>query len=179
MKKCATFLGVGLHLYAEKPLGGRALMPRSPLADGNSAVPVNAPVSVRAAASVGTGSGNGAPPRATTGQVSGAAPEPPGGGNGVSGIRAAAGGLDTSRVDAGLPGRGADNTTPPAKPAPGNGVTARQLDAIVKVALAKGIAPAEIDAMSLRAFSRKPGALTRAEASSLIKELSNMKRRVA
>ncbi len=24
MKKCATFLGVGLHLYADKPLGGRA-----------------------------------------------------------------------------------------------------------------------------------------------------------
>ena len=24
MKKCATFLGVGLHLYAEKPIGGRA-----------------------------------------------------------------------------------------------------------------------------------------------------------
>jgi len=58
-------------------------------------------------------------------------------------------------------------------------VTARQLDAIVKVAYAKGLAPAEIDAMSLRAFNRKPGALTRAEASSLIKELSNMKRRVA
>jgi hypothetical protein len=24
LKKCATFLGVGLHLYADKPLGGRA-----------------------------------------------------------------------------------------------------------------------------------------------------------
>ena len=24
MKKCATFLGVGLHLYAEKPIAGRA-----------------------------------------------------------------------------------------------------------------------------------------------------------
>jgi hypothetical protein len=58
-------------------------------------------------------------------------------------------------------------------------VTARQLDAIVKVALAKGLAPAEIDAMSLRAFNRKPGQLTRAEASNLIRELSNMKRRVA
>jgi hypothetical protein len=33
--------------------------------------------------------------------------------------------------------------------------------------------------MSLRVFNRKPGALTREEASNLIKELSNLKRRVA
>ena len=61
----------------------------------------------------------------------------------------------------------------------GNRATERQLDAIVKVALAKGLKPADIDAMSLRAFGRKPAGLTRAEASGLIKELSNLKRRVA
>jgi hypothetical protein len=33
--------------------------------------------------------------------------------------------------------------------------------------------------MSLRTFNRKPGLLTRAEASSLIKELSNLTRRPA
>ncbi len=33
--------------------------------------------------------------------------------------------------------------------------------------------------MSLRAFNRKPGGLTRSQASSLIKELSNLKRRTA
>src|SRR5437016_10770776 len=30
MKKCATFLGVGLHLYAEKPIAGRAPVARAP-----------------------------------------------------------------------------------------------------------------------------------------------------
>src|SRR5206468_12895170 len=29
MKKCATFLGVGLHLYADKPLAGRAAAMRA------------------------------------------------------------------------------------------------------------------------------------------------------
>ena len=29
LKKCATFLGVGLHLYAEKPIAGRAPAPRA------------------------------------------------------------------------------------------------------------------------------------------------------
>src|SRR6185503_10958345 len=28
LKKCATFLGVGLHLYADKPIGGRSVVPR-------------------------------------------------------------------------------------------------------------------------------------------------------
>ena len=44
---------------------------------------------------------------------------------------------------------------------------------------AKGLKPADIDGMSLRAFGRKPAELGRADASSLIKELSNMKRPVA
>ena len=30
LKKCATFFGVGLHLYAEKPLAGRGPAARSP-----------------------------------------------------------------------------------------------------------------------------------------------------
>jgi hypothetical protein len=38
---------------------------------------------------------------------------------------------------------------------------------------------ADVEAMSLRAFHRKPGALTRSEASSLIRELSNLTRRTA
>ncbi len=38
LKKCATFLGVGLHLYAEKPIGGRA-----PAARGVVAPPRPAP----------------------------------------------------------------------------------------------------------------------------------------
>ena len=44
---------------------------------------------------------------------------------------------------------------------------------------AKGLGPADVEAMSLRAFSRKPGTLTRSEASSLIKELSNLRRKAA
>src|SRR5713101_4810555 len=32
MKKCSTFLGVGLHLYAEKPIGGRGPVARGPAA---------------------------------------------------------------------------------------------------------------------------------------------------
>jgi hypothetical protein len=39
--------------------------------------------------------------------------------------------------------------------------------------------PDEIDAMSVRAFGRKAAELTRAEASSLIKELSNLRRQTA
>ena len=49
MKKCATFLGVGLHLYAEKPIGGRAPAARGVVAPARPApaptpparVPVN------------------------------------------------------------------------------------------------------------------------------------------
>ena len=85
----------------------------------------------------------------------------------------------------------------PASPAPapqspnGNGVspgqsrangiaaTPRQLDAIWKVARAKGLEPGSVESMSLRVFNRKPEALTREEAAGLIKELSNMKRSAA
>jgi hypothetical protein len=54
--------------------------------------------------------------------------------------------------------------------------TQRQLDAIIKIALAKGLKPAEIDAASLKKFTRKPAALTVKEASTLIQELSNIPR---
>jgi len=49
----------------------------------------------------------------------------------------------------------------------------------MKVALAKGLDPAAVDAMSLRVFNRKPDALTHEEAAGLIREISNLRRRVA
>ncbi|MBI4611952.1 MAG: hypothetical protein HY726_23425 [Candidatus Rokubacteria bacterium] len=72
----------------------------------------------------------------------------------------------------------------PAKPEPrgaaSNGaVTPRQLDAIAKVARAKGLEAPAVESMSLRVFNRKPEALTQAEAARLIKELSNLKRNAA
>ncbi len=59
------------------------------------------------------------------------------------------------------------------------GTTPRQLDAIAKVARAKGLDPAAVESMSLRVFNRKPEALTQAEAARLINELSNLKRHAA
>jgi hypothetical protein len=46
----------------------------------------------------------------------------------------------------------------------GGRTTQRQLDTIVKIALAKGLKPDEIDGMSLRKFRRKPVALSAKEA---------------
>ena len=132
LKKCATFLGVGLHLYAEKPIGGRVPTPR----------PGASPARTVAA-----------PPRA-------AAPngEPwPSAGPPVNGAPPASGG------DHRVPG--------PASP--------RQLDAIHKVARAKGLDEQAVEHMSLRVFNRKLDALTQREAAGLLKELSNLKRRVA
>jgi len=128
LKKCATFLGVGLHLYAEKPIGGRA-----PVARGLAA-----------------------PPRPA------AAPSPP----------------------ARTPQNGTRPSSQPGNGRPSNGhtngsITPRQLDAIWKVGRAKGLEPDAVGHMSLRVFNRKPDALTRDEASNLIRELSNLKRRVA
>ncbi len=100
VKKCATFLGVGLHLYAEKPLRQGAPKPASPNSEANSA-------------------------------------------------------QNNGRV------------------------TPRQLDAIAKVARAKGLDAAAVESMSLRVFNRKPDALSQAEAARLIKELSNLKRHAA
>jgi hypothetical protein len=136
LKKCATFLGVGLHLYAEKPLTGRGPVTR-----------VGAPVPPRAAAD--------APPRpapASPADPRRPAPAP------VNGTRPAGG--------AGEPR--------PAAPA-----TTRQLEAIHKVARAKGLDEQAVEHMSLRVFKRKLDALTQREAAALIKELSNLKRRVA
>ncbi len=112
LKKCATFLGVGLHLYGARPLNGHAPAPRP------------------------GGNGHGAGPRPPAGEDGGASPN-------------------------------------------GDRATDRQLDAILRIGRAKGLAPADVEAMSLRAFNRKPGTLTRSEASSLIKELSNLARRTA
>ena len=149
LKKCATFLGVGLHLYADKPLAGRtaamraggALPPGTPPARPASPLPPPRP----------SPNGNGAGPRPPTGP---AQPAP-------TGPRHA-------------PPAGDVGASPN-----GDRATDRQLEAIVSIGRGKGLAPADVEVMSLRAFNRKPGALTRSEASSLIKELSNLKRQTA
>jgi len=128
LKKCATFLGVGLHLYADKPLNGRGAATRA----------------------------NGAPPRTPDGPArpGAATPDAPGPGSpGTNGhvVQLSAGGRATQR----------------------------QLDAIVKIAMAKNLRPVEIDAVSMRKFNRKPAALTVKEASDLIQELSNLTRAAA
>jgi hypothetical protein len=129
LKKCATFLGVGLHLYAEKPLGGR-------------------PAAMR----VGGPPGPPAPPGAPLARPAGPPPPPP---------------------RPSMNGNG-------AAPANGDGTrlmaTPRQLDAIAKVGLVKGLEAAAVESMSLRVFNRKPEALTREEASGLLRELTNLKR---
>jgi hypothetical protein len=135
LKKCATFLGVGLHLYADKPLGGRA-----PAARG---VP--------------------APPRP--------APEPrPPAGIPTNGTRPKPGAARGN----GRPGNGQ-----PTNDHANGSITPRQLDAVWKVGQAKGLDPNAVEHMSLRVFNRKPEALTHEEGAALIKELSNLKRRVA
>src|SRR5262245_10551807 len=118
LKKCATFLGVGLHLYADKPLNGSA--PRASHA------------------------GNGRPPGAER-PMAAATPTDPGPTNGH-------------------------------RP---EGATERQLETILKIGRARGLAPADIDGMSTRAFGRRPGQLNRAEASTIIKELTNLRRQTA
>src|SRR5262245_14351570 len=131
MKKCATFLGVGLHLYAEKPIAGRA-----PGARGFSAPPRPAPPA--------------SPPPARA-PVNGTRPAPNG-------------------------------RPPPSHPTNGSaegGITPRQLDAIWKVGQAKGLDPNAVEHMSFRVFNRTPEALTQQEGAALIKELSNLNRRVA
>src|SRR5207249_11978706 len=57
LKKCATFLGVGLHLYAEKPLAGRTAAMRAGAPPGPPGTPPPPPSS----------NGNGAGPRSPTG----------------------------------------------------------------------------------------------------------------
>jgi hypothetical protein len=130
LKKCATFLGVGLHLYADKPIGGRA-----PAARGVPAPPKPPP-----------------------------APRPP--------IRVP---LNGTRLK---PGVARGNGRPASGQANGS-ITPRQLDAIWKVGQAKGLDPNAVEHMSLRVFNRKPDAFSHEEGAALIKELSNLKRRVA
>ena len=130
MKKCATFFGVGLPLYADKPIGGRA-----PAARAVVAPPPAAP----------------APKPPARGPVNGTRPVPNG------------------RPGPGHPTNGHTTGT----------ITPRQLDAIWKVGQAKGLDPNAVEHMSLRVFNRKPDALTHEEGAALIKELSNLKRRVA
>jgi hypothetical protein len=158
LKKCATFLGVGLHLYADKPLAGRAAAMRAggpPRPPGPPGTPPARPAS----------SPSPPPSRPSPSNGNGAR-----GGNGRAATPPAA---PPSRDDAPGSTNGAGAATN------GERITERQLDAILKIAMAKGLKPVEIDAISLRAFNRKPAELTRAEASSLIKELSNLKRQVA
>ena len=130
LKKCATFFGVGLHLYADKPLAGRGPVARSvpapPTPMSVPRPPAKAPVN-------GTRPGNGGQPRN------------------------------------GRPTKGHTNGS----------ITPRQLDAIWKVGQAKGLDPNAVEHMSLRVFNRRPEALTHEEGAALIKELSNLKRRVA
>ncbi len=130
LKKCATCLGVGLHLYAEKPIGGRAAVARNVAAP---LTPMSAPL---------------LPARVP-----------------VNGTRP---------VPAGPPGSGR-----PSNGHANGSITPRQLDAIWKVGQAKGLDPNAVEHMSLRVFNRKPEALTHEEGAGLIKELSNLKRRVA
>ena len=122
LKKCATFLGVGLHLYADKPIAGRSAAWRA-----------------------------GGFPRPPATPTMPASPPPPANGHGGS----------TNGAVVAL------------------GVTPRQLDAIGKVARAKGLTPAALEALSLREFHTKLEALSREQGSALIKELSNMTRAVA
>ena len=128
LKKCATFLGVALHLYADKPLNGRGAATRA----------------------------NGAPPRTPDGpvRVGAATPDAPGPGS---------------------PGTNGHVVQLPA----GGRATQRQIDAIVKIAMAKQLRPVEVDALSMRKFRRKPAELTVKEASDLIQELSNLTRAAA
>jgi hypothetical protein len=144
LKKCATFLGVGLHLYAERPLRPEAARPAwAGLLPGSTR-------------SVPDGNGAGA-----TAPVAAPPPPPP----------------------ASRPGSG--TTSPPAVPAAHQAATPsqsrgaatpRQLQTIWRIARAKGLDPGAVEGMSLRAFNRRPDALTTGEASALIRQLSTMRR---
>ena len=148
LKKCATFLGVGLHLYAERPLRPE---PAPPAWAG--LLPVALPSTPGP-----TPDRNG-----TDGAVPVAKPNP----------------------TPGRPGSGASLPPTPAVPAAREAATPtqyrgaatpRQLQAIWRIARAKGLDPGAVEGMSLRAFNRKPDALTTGEASALIRELSTMRR---
>jgi hypothetical protein len=144
LKKCATFLGVGLHLYADRPLRSES---------GRSA---------------------------WTGLLPG--PTSPPDRNGASGPAPVT--VPRPVSPTARPGSGAAPLPAPAEPVAreANSATARglatprQLQAIWRIAHAKGLAPSAVDGMSFRAFNRRPDALTSSEASALIRELSTMRR---
>jgi hypothetical protein len=146
LKKCATFLGVGLHLYAERPLRPE---PARPAWAG------------------------------LISRASGPTPDRNGpGGDALATVPAQVPPSDR-------PGSGASAATAPVVPAACEAVTPtasrgaatpRQLQAIWRIARAKGLDPGAVEGMSVRAFNRKPDALTQTEASALIRELSTMRR---
>jgi hypothetical protein len=149
LKKCATFLGVGLHLYAERPLRPELARP------------------------------------AWAGLLPAALPSTPGptpDRNGADGAVPVA----KSNPTPARPGGGANPPPAPVMPAAQETVTPttpyrgaatpRQLQAIWRIARAKGLDPGAVEGMSLRAFNRRPDALTTGEASALIRELSTMRR---
>jgi hypothetical protein len=146
LKKCATFLGVGLHLYAERPLRPAPGRP------------------------------------GWTGLIPAAGSGPAALGSDRNGAAGAAPLVSPAPLPA-RPGGGA--ASPPVAPVPHEPVTpafqrgaatARQLQAIWRIARAKGLDPGAVEGMSLRAFNRKPDGLTSGEASALIRELSTMRR---
>jgi hypothetical protein len=154
LKKCATLLGVGLHLYADKPLGGRGTVPGTAAAARPPGPPGPPPARPASPAPP--------PPPPANGRVTppanGPVPGPAGGE--ARGARTVGG-------------------RPQARDGGADRISDRQLDAIVRIAAARGLKPADIDGMSLRAFGRKAAELGRAEASGLIKELTSTKRAVA
>jgi hypothetical protein len=151
MKKCATFLGVGLHLYAEKPLRGAGPPgPPRPPGGGAPRPPAPAPPTRPPAASASMGT----PP----GPSNTAAPPGPAGPARSSAPPARSEGHALLR---------------------GGRITPRQLAAIWRVARAKHLEPGAVEAMSLRVFNRKPAALTATEGTAFLKALTNLTRSVA
>ena len=151
LKKCATFLGVGLHLYAERPL-----RPESGAAGVGRTLAGGGPRRRAARRRTGTARAGPRPPRRRPRRRLPAAP--------------AAASTHRRRRRSRPPAR------PPRRPPPRGAATPRQLQAIWRIARAKGLDPGAVEGMSLRAFNRKPDALTTGEASALIRELSTMRR---
>ena len=130
LKKCATFLGVGLHLYADKPIGRDRRGRHAPGSAGGASRPADR----RRTGTARAGPRPSASPHPTPGR--------PGGGATPAGPAIPAA-REAVTVDA-VPRRR----------------TPRQLDAIWRVAHAKGLDPGAVEDMSLRVFNRKPDALT-------------------
>ncbi len=152
LKKCATFLGVGLYLYAERPLRPG---PARPAWVG--LLPGAVPGTVAPAPDRNDTGGTAAAPSRSP------APTP---------TPSRSGSSATARSVSATPATREAATAPPH----GGAATPRQLSAIWRIARAKGVDPGAVEEMSLRAFNRKPDARTQNEASALIRELSTMRR---